>query len=128
MLMGLADAGIAPEQVDYINAHATGTEVGDAVEAQGIAQVFGSRPYVSSTKSMTGHEIGASGATELIYTLLMMQHGFVAPNINIEEIAPDCQGINLVANEAIDAKIRVALSNSFGFGGVNNVLIVSLPQ
>jgi len=124
MRMALADAGIGPDEVDYVNAHATSTKVGDAVEAQGIVEVFGGRPYVSSTKSMTGHEIGASGATELIYTLLMMKHGFIAPNINVEEIDDDCRGINLVANDAIEAPVRVAMSNSFGFGGVNCVLVV----
>lgn len=127
MRMALADARLNPDDIDYINAHATSTDVGDPVEAKGIVEVFGSKPYVSSTKSMTGHETAAAGATELIYTILMLQHGFVAPNINIEEIDPECAGMNLVANEAIDARLRIAMSNSFGFGGVNNVLIVGLP-
>jgi 3-oxoacyl-[acyl-carrier-protein] synthase-1 len=124
--MGLAlkDAGIDADKVDYINAHATSTPLGDAVEAQAIAGLFGHRPYVSSTKSMTGHEIGAAGSNELIYTLLMMNNNFIAPNINIEEIDQSCQGISIVANEAIDADIRIALSNSFGFGGVNTCLVV----
>jgi 3-oxoacyl-[acyl-carrier-protein] synthase-1 len=120
----LKDAGITPDQVNYINAHATSTPVGDVVEARGIATVFGKSPYVSSTKSMTGHEQGAAGSNELIYTLLMMEHGFIAPNINVEEIDPECAGINLVANQAIPADIGVALSNSFGFGGVNTCLVV----
>lgn len=127
MRMALDDAGISADQVDYINAHATATDVGDAAEAKGIVEVFGGRPFVSSTKSMTGHEIGAAGATELIHTLLMMKHNFIAPNINIEEIDPECAGINLVANQAIEAKINSAVSNSFGFGGVNTVLVVSRP-
>ena len=120
----LANAVIAPEQVDYVNAHATSTPVGDAVEAKGILEVFGDRPWVSSTKSMTGHEQSAAGSNEIVYTLLMMRHGFIAPNINLETIDPKCEGLNIVANEAIEADVKIAASNSFGFGGVNTCLIV----
>lgn len=128
MRMALADAHLNPDDIDYINAHATGTDVGDAAEAKGIVEVFGNHPFVSSTKSMTGHEVAAAGATELIYTLLMMQHGFVAPNINLDEVDPECAGMNIVANHAIDARLNIAMSNSFGFGGVNNVLVVARPK
>jgi 3-oxoacyl-[acyl-carrier-protein] synthase-1 len=124
MWLALEDAGITPEQVDYVNAHASSTPVGDAAEAQAIATVFGKGSLVSSTKSMTGHELGAAGSNELIYCLLMMQHNFIAPNINVEEIDPQCQGINLVANQARDARIDVAASNSFGFGGVNTCIVL----
>lgn len=124
MNQALKDAGLAPHQVDYMNAHATSTPLGDAVEAQAIAEVFGRRPYVSSTKSMTGHELGAAGSNEVIYTLLMMDHGFVAPTINLEEIDPQCAGIKLVANQSLETRIDLAASNSFGFGGVNTCLIV----
>lgn len=124
MELSLQNANIDAHEVNYINAHATSTLVGDVVEAKAIAKVFGKRPFVSSTKSMTGHEIGAAGSNELIYTLLMMQNDFIAPNINIEKIDSECQGINIVANKAIEAPIRVAMSNSFGFGGVNTCLIV----
>lgn len=124
MEQALQDAGIAPDQVNYINAHATSTPVGDAVEAQGIARVFGKTPYVSSTKSMTGHEQGAAGSNELIYTLLMIEHNFIAPTVNLEEIDPKCEGINIVANQALEASIDIAASNSFGFGGVNTCLIL----
>ncbi len=124
MEQALRDAGIAPHQVDYINAHATSTPVGDAVEAQGIAEVFGRGPFVSSTKSMTGHERGAAGSTEAIYTLLMLEHNFIAPTINLEEPDPQCDGISIVANQPTDAKIDIAASNSFGFGGVNTCLIL----
>jgi 3-oxoacyl-[acyl-carrier-protein] synthase-1 len=120
----LRDAGLAPGQVDYINAHATSTPVGDAAEAQAIARVFGMHPYVSSTKSMTGHELGAAGSNEVIYSLLMMQDNFVAPNINCDEIDPACAGINLVANRTLETRIDVALSNSFGFGGVNTCVVL----
>lgn len=124
MEMALQDAGVAIKEVDYINAHATSTIVGDIAEAQAIAKLFGKKPFVSSTKSMTGHEVGAAGSNELIYTLLMMQDNFIAPNINIEEVDDACRGINIVENETIEAPIRVAMSNSFGFGGVNSCLIV----
>jgi 3-oxoacyl-[acyl-carrier-protein] synthase-1 len=123
--LALADAGIRPEDVDYVNAHATSTPVGDAVEARAIAEVFGDRPYVSGTKSMTGHETGAAGSNELIYTLLMMQHGFVAPTINVSQIDDDCRGIRLVTNQAVETPIRTAISNSFGFGGVNTCIVVT---
>jgi len=128
MKLALADAGLLPERIEYINAHATSTPLGDAAEAQGIAAVFGDRPYVSSTKSMTGHEIGAGGATEVIYTLLMMERSFVAPSINITQIDEDCQGIRIVANEAIERELNITLSNSSGFGGVNSSLILKKPD
>jgi 3-oxoacyl-[acyl-carrier-protein] synthase-1 len=120
----LRDAGIPPHQVDYINAHATSTRIGDSAEAQAIAKIFGERPFVSSTKSMTGHELGAAGSTELIYTLLMMEHNFIAPNINLDELDSQCRGINVVANQARQARINIAASNSFGFGGVNTCIIL----
>lgn len=122
--LALKDAGLAADRVDYINAHATSTPVGDVAEAQAIAKVFGKRPYVSSTKSMTGHELGAAGSNEIIYCLLMMEHNFIAPNINIEVIDPQCEDINLVANQAREARIDVAASNSFGFGGVNTCIVL----
>jgi len=124
MELALKDAGLGPGDVDYINAHATSTVAGDAAEAKAIARVFGKKPLVSSTKSMTGHEIGAAGSNELIYTLLMMGHGFVAPSINIDEVDEACQGINIVANQARETEFQIAMSNSFGFGGVNACLIV----
>ncbi len=124
MKLALKDAAISPDLIDYINAHATATPVGDIVEAQGIRDVFGENTPVSSTKSMTGHEIGAAGSNELIYTMLMMKHRFIAPNINIEQIDEQCGPINLIANQAVNADIRIAMSNSFGFGGVNTCLIV----
>ncbi|OEU70556.1 MAG: hypothetical protein BA863_18200 [Desulfovibrio sp. S3730MH75] len=120
----IQDAGIEAEDIDYINAHATSTSAGDSVEAHAIAQVFGQKPNVSSTKSITGHELGAAGSNELIYTLLMMEHGFIAPNINLDEIDKDCLGINIVANRMIEKDLNIAMSNSFGFGGVNTCLII----
>lgn len=127
MKLALEDAGITARDVAYINAHATGTEVGDAIEARSLGALFGDRPYVSSTKSMTGHEVSAGGATELIYTVQMMKHGFVAPTINLETIDPECAMIRHVPGRSIAAELPIAMSNSFGFGGVNAVLIVRRP-
>ena len=124
MELALADAALDADRVDYVNAHATSTPTGDVIEAEGIARVLGRRPWVSSTKSMTGHEIGAAGSNELVYTLLMMTRGFVAPSINIEEVDERCTGINILTNEAIQAPIDFAMSNSFGFGGVNAVVVL----
>jgi 3-oxoacyl-[acyl-carrier-protein] synthase-1 len=124
MNFALKDAGITADEVDYINAHATSTPLGDAVEAKAIAKVFGKHPYVSSTKSMTGHEQGAAGSNEIIYTLLMMDQQFIAPNINLVELDPECSGINLVANRSVGARIDIAASNSFGFGGVNTCVVL----
>ena len=98
--------------------------VGDAVEAKAIAKVFGKHPYVSSTKSMTGHEQGAAGSNEIIYTLLMIDQRFIAPNINLAELDPECPGMNLVANHSVEARIDIAASNSFGFGGVNTCIVL----
>jgi 3-oxoacyl-[acyl-carrier-protein] synthase-1 len=120
----LADAGVTPAEVDYVNAHATSTQVGDAMEAGILSRIFGKGVPVSSTKSMTGHEQAASGSNELIYTLLMMQHDFIAPTINLQEIDPLCSGIHIISQQPVDAHLYVAASNSFGFGGVNTCLVV----
>jgi 3-oxoacyl-[acyl-carrier-protein] synthase-1 len=124
MEAALRQAGLAPDGVDYINAHATSTPVGDVAEAHAIAKIFGTGPFVSSTKSMTGHELAAAGSSEVVYTLLMMEHQFIAPNINVEELDPECAGINLVANQPLQARLDVAASNSFGFGGVNTCILL----
>jgi 3-oxoacyl-(acyl-carrier-protein) synthase len=117
MRIALAAAGISPDEVDYINAHATSTPAGNRLEAQGIAKIIGEIPTVSSTKSMTGHQIAAAGATGLICVLLMMRHGFVAPNANIEQVAEVCRGINIVADAAVDVRIDVAFPTNFDLGG-----------
>lgn len=123
MQKALDQAGVKPEEIDYINAHATSTPVGDANEAKAIYEIFGSRPYVSSTKSMTGHECWMAGASEVIYSILMMQNSFIAPNINFENPDEDSAKLN-VAETTINKKINIFLSNSFGFGGTNSALIV----
>lgn len=123
MQKALDQAGVKPEEIDYINAHATSTPVGDANEAKAIYEIFGSRPYVSSTKSMTGHECWMAGASEVIYSVLMMQNSFIAPNINFENPDEDSTKLN-IAETTINKKINIFLSNSFGFGGTNSALIV----
>lgn len=124
MKKALDQAGMDPAKVDYVNAHATSTPVGDANEAKAIFEVFGKNgPLVSSTKSMTGHECWMAGASEVVYSMLMMQHSFVAPNINLNEPDEDSKKLNLV-KETVDKKIDVFLSNSFGFGGTNSALVI----
>ncbi len=124
LTMALKDAGIAAREVAYINAHATSTPAGDASEAKAIDQVFGeSLPYVSSTKSMTGHECWMAGASEIVYSMLMMQNAFLAPNINFENPDEDSAKLNLVKS-TINKEFEIFLSNSFGFGGTNSSLIV----
>lgn len=120
----LDDGRVTADEVGYINAHATSTRVGDAAEAQAIGRVFGRAPYVSSTKSMTGHEQAAAGSSEVVYTALMMAHSFIAPSINLEHLDPACDGINIVANKSRDVSVDIALSNSFGFGGVNTSIVL----
>jgi 3-oxoacyl-[acyl-carrier-protein] synthase-1 len=124
MKRALAEAKVQPNQIDYINAHATSTPVGDANEAKAILEVFGeNNPLISSTKSMTGHECWMAGASEVIYSTLMMQNDFVAPNINLENPDEDSAKLNLVKN-TLNKKIDLFLSNSFGFGGTNSALVV----
>lgn len=125
MRLTLGDAGIAPSDVDYINAHGTSTEYNDANETHAIKKVFGEQAFklaVSSTKSMTGHLLGAAGAVEAIFSVLALKHGTIPPTINYEHPDPDCD-LDYVPNRARTADIRVALSNSFGFGGTNACVI-----
>lgn len=122
--MALKDAGLDASEIDYINAHATSTPAGDSSEAKALDEVFGKyRPYVSSTKSMTGHECWMAGASEIVYSMLMMQNNFVAPNINFENPDEDSAKLN-IAKTTVDKEINIFLSNSFGFGGTNSSLII----
>jgi len=122
--MALKMAGMGPSDIEYINAHATSTPIGDLVEARAIDAVFGAhRPLVSSTKSMTGHECWMAGASEVVYSVLMMQGGYLAPNINFEEPDEASERLNLVSRP-MDRRVDVLLSNSFGFGGTNSSLII----
>jgi 3-oxoacyl-[acyl-carrier-protein] synthase-1 len=128
LMMSLKDSGLKASEIDYINAHATSTPGGDATEAQAIHGIFGDyRPLVSSTKSMTGHECWMAGASEIVYSILMMQNDFVAPNINFEN--PDEHSAHLnIAAKRVDKKLNAVLSNSFGFGGTNSTLILKKPE
>ena len=126
MALTLEDAGAAPADVDYINAHGTSTPYNDANETTAIKQVFGDHARdlaVSSTKSMTGHLLGAAGAVEAIYSVLALYHGVLPPTINYHTPDPECD-LDYVPNEPRDAAIRVALSNSFGFGGTNACILL----
>lgn len=123
--MALATAGVKPEEVDYINAHGTSTHFNDLYETMAIKRVFGDHAkklMVSSTKSMTGHLLGAAGGIEAVYTLLAMENGVVPPTINYQNPDPDCD-LDYVPNTARNASINCALSNSFGFGGTNATLL-----
>ncbi len=126
MKMALADAASHDiGSIDYINPHATSTPVGDVAETGAIHRVFGDNcPMISATKSMTGHSLGGAGVQEFIYTLLMMDRGFVAPSINVFDLDPELPPVNIVT-EPREADIQNAMSNSFGFGGTNGSVIFS---
>ncbi|HET6565434.1 MAG TPA: beta-ketoacyl-ACP synthase II [Xanthomonadales bacterium] len=127
MAIALKDAGVNPTQVDYINAHGTSTPLGDRAESDAVKSTFGAHAYsmmVSSTKSMTGHLLGAAGGVEAIFTILAMRDGVVPPTINLDNPGEGCD-LDYVPNTARDAGINIALSNSFGFGGTNGTLIFS---
>ncbi len=125
MQTALEDAGISPDQVDYINAHGTSTDLNDRLETVAIKTVFGDHAKklaISSTKSMTGHLLGAAGGVEGAYTALTLHHGMIPPTINYETPDPDCD-LDYVPNQARKADVRIALSNSFGFGGTNGTVV-----
>ncbi|MDD2932914.1 MAG: beta-ketoacyl-ACP synthase I [Methylotenera sp.] len=127
--MRLALDGIS-DPIDYINTHGTSTPVGDVKELEAIREVFGENglnqnPAIASTKSLSGHALGAAGVNEAIYTLLMMEHGFIAASANIETLDPVATGLNIVREPIENVKIETALSNSFGFGGTNATLTFS---
>jgi 3-oxoacyl-[acyl-carrier-protein] synthase-1 len=122
--MALENASILPEEIDYINAHATSTPLGDACEAEAIHSIFKDHNTpVSSTKSMTGHECWMSGASEIIYSIIMMQNSFIAPNINFKESEKSLAKINIIA-QPLKKELNAIMSNSFGFGGTNSNLII----
>ena len=124
LCMAIKEAGIDIREIGYVNAHATSTPVGDRNEAKAIANVFGDyKVEVTSTKSQTGHEMWMAGASEVIYSTLMMKNGFIAPNINFENPDEDSAKLNIPAKR-IEKKFDIFLSNSFGFGGTNSTLII----
>lgn len=124
MQRAMDDAGVTAADIDYINAHATSTHQGDMYEAIALDRLFrGQHALISSTKSMTGHECWMAGASEAVYSIIMMQNGFVAPNINLENRDEHSQYLNLAAT-TVDTEINTVLSNSFGFGGTNSALVI----
>ena len=124
MQRALTDAHVKAEDIDYVNAHATSTKQGDEEEAIALSRLFGGKKaWISSTKSMTGHECWMAGASEAVYSILMMQQGFVAPNINLEHVDP-CAAELRLAKETVETPLRTVLSNSFGFGGTNSALVL----
>lgn len=126
MQMALRDAGMNPEDIEYINAHGTSTPLNDKCETIAIRSVFGDHAFrlcVSSTKSMTGHMLGGAGGIEAAFTALTLHHGIIPPTINLEHPDPDCD-LDYVPNRARERKINAAMSNSFGFGGTNGVIIM----
>ena len=126
MQLAFRDANIAPEQIDYINAHGTSTQLGDLAETKAIKKAFGPHAYkvaISSTKSAMGHLLGASGGVEAVLSTLAIQHNLIPPTINLDDPDPDCD-LDYVPNKAREMKVTVALSNSFGFGGHNACLLM----
>ncbi len=125
MRLALEDAGVKPEQVDHVNAHGTSTDLNDKMETIAIKKLFGEHAYrlaISSTKSMTGHLIGAAGAVEAVYTIMALKKGMVPPTINLEEPDPDCD-LDYTPNTPVSREMEYALSNSFAFGGQNGCLL-----
>ena len=122
--MAIRDAGVDLAEIKYVNAHATSTPVGDLNEARAIAEVFGEhKPYVASTKCFTGHEMWMAGASEVVYSMLMMHNNFIAANLNFEE--PDEASANInIPTQRVDMEFDTFLSNSFGFGGTNSTLVI----
>lgn len=131
MKRAIEDAGLQPSDIDYVNAHGTSTPIGDIEEAKALTRLFvlenrkskiENRPFISSTKSMTGHENWMAGASEAVYSILMMQNGFVAPNINLEHKIDEAKDLNIVS-ETVYTSINTVLSNSSGMGGTNSTLV-----
>ena len=124
MSRALDDAGLTVDDIDYVNAHATSTPQGDQFEAMALGRLFdGKRALISSTKGMTGHECWMAGASEAVYSILMMQHSFVAPNVNFEHPDAYSEKLNL-ATTTVETEVNTVLSNSFGFGGTNSALVL----
>ena len=122
MKRALDDAGLLPSDINYVNAHATSTIAGDIAEAKALTHLFGKKPFVSSTKSMTGHENWMAGASEAVYSILMMQNNFVAPNINLVNVIDEAKDLHIV-RETIYTPVNTVLSNSSGMGGTNSALV-----
>ena len=129
MRNALRRAGLAPDRIDYINAHGTSTPLGDEIEIGAVKRVFGEHAYelsMSSTKSAIGHLLGAAGSVEAIFSILAIRDGVVPPTLNLDNPSPSCD-IDLVPHQAKQRRVRYVLSNSFGFGGTNASLIFAGP-
>jgi 3-oxoacyl-[acyl-carrier-protein] synthase II len=125
MAMAMRDAGVSPEQVGYVNAHGTSTPLGDLADTHAMKRAFGDHAYkmmVSSTKSMTGHLLGAAGGVEAVFSVLALQKGVVPPTINLDEPGEGCD-LDYVPNVAREKELDVVMSNGFGFGGTNGTLV-----
>lgn len=128
MTRAMEDAGVTADDIDYINAHATSTPQGDDYEAIALDRLFnGKKALISSTKSMTGHECWMAGASEAVYSIIMMQNNFVAPNINLDEPSEHARNLN-IAKETVNMPLDIILSNSFGFGGTNSAIVLKKCQ
>lgn len=127
--MNMALATTSGKPVDYLNTHGTSTPVGDVTELGAVRAVFGGKsPIITSTKSLTGHSLGATGAQEAIYSLLMMEHNFVSASANVTELVPEAEGLNIATKRLDDVRIECIMSNSFGFGGTNATLVFERYQ
>lgn len=124
MRLALADAGVTPDAIDYVNAHGTATELGDIAESQATLSVLGPKVPISSTKGFTGHTLGACGAIELAFGIAMMRDRFLAPSRNLDEVDPRCAQLRYVMREPMQARPQVVMSNNFAFGGINTSLII----
>ena len=128
MRLAIEDAGISPAEVDYVNAHGTATTAGDVAEAKALRRVFGERlPWISSTKSMTGHGIGAAGVLELIFCVGMLERGFLAPSINLDRVDPEMEDLRIVTLGS-EASARTIVTNNFGFGGTNASIVLRAAE
>ncbi len=121
--LALKDANIAPQQIGYVNAHGTATDRGDAAESRATAAVFGEQMPISSLKSYTGHTLGACGALEAWWSIMMMRDGWFAPTINLENVAEDCAELDYIRAEGRALDTDLVMSNNFAFGGINTSLI-----
>ena len=121
----LASANLVPEDIDYINTHGTATPIGDPIEMRAIREVFGNSPAINSTKSQTGHMVGATGAVEIIFTSMMIENNFISPSLNMENQEEEFEGTDFVLKTRENVNIKHALSNSFAFGGSNASLVIS---
>ena len=126
MRMALRHAGMNPDEIDYLYAHGTSTSVGDANQVKAIREVFGdhaARLAVNSTKSMTGHLLGGAGGIESVFSVMAIRDQVSPPTINLDNLDPECAGVDIVGKTARQMKIRAAMKNSFGFGGTNSTVI-----